>query len=338
MNIELNGHKITLGPKALAFIETNMRGMGEVYCRDQLALWLTGGKVDADVTITGPARFVAVGNEIGIPKAGAEARERGSVPTGSTEPLPVASAAPAEAAPNGVPIEPYGAMPAKGDLVFACYDDGRPAPDDFGRPDTVVGGCDGKAITATGKRFELEWFKRPHPFTRLRNYVCRRSTKTTDEYQRQLERQAPADLYEPVGTMPVVGDVVEHIKDGGRHTITVVFAVRSPKELWRASYGYHKDPTMWQPKGAPCWRILKRQAPDAGLQVWQYGTSRYIVKPDSTVVYIVKPDSTVVRSLRGAVWFRSNNKWTKADGSVSTRITGPEAAKAIAEAKKQGVI
>lgn len=112
MNLELNGHRITLGPKALAFIETNMRGMGEVYCRDQLELWLAGGKVGPDVTITGPERFVPKGNEIGIPmKAGVAPASVAESKTGSKEPLPVASAAPADL------YEPVGTMPQRGDRV-----------------------------------------------------------------------------------------------------------------------------------------------------------------------------------------------------------------------------
>lgn len=119
MNLEIQGHTITLGPKALAFIETAYRAKGEyldqcaaIYCHDQLALWLAGGKCDPDVTIEGPARFVARYNELGLPmmpeKIGlleptqsankwlAEVNEQLAERAKKMSDVPVASAAPAD--------------------------------------------------------------------------------------------------------------------------------------------------------------------------------------------------------------------------------------------------
>lgn len=165
MNLTINGYKITLGPRAPAHVETMkspyFEDAAKVYAQNELERWCAGGKVGPDVTISGPERFVPRYNEIGLPvmpKAGAgkNAEAKDAV-------APV-SAAPAEdntvlrVAPNGIAIEPYGTLPVKGDSVFACFDDGKPAPDGYGVPDVVVGGIDGKADTASGHTFKLRWF------------------------------------------------------------------------------------------------------------------------------------------------------------------------------------
>jgi len=103
MNLTVNDYKITLGPRALAHVETMkspyFEDAAKVYAQNELERWCAGGKVGPDVTISGPERFVPRYNELGLPmmpKAGAEACERAERETGSTEPLPVASAAPVD--------------------------------------------------------------------------------------------------------------------------------------------------------------------------------------------------------------------------------------------------
>lgn len=258
MNLELNNHKITLGPKALAFVETAYRAKGEcldqcaaIYCRDQLELWLAGGKCDPDVTVIGPARFVAKGNEIGLPKKAGAGGIAGSVGLpASGKPLPVASAAPADSEwPKWKRDCGFGiarlASPTRGDGVYYRLGAGCEPAAEYWWDDNPWNGVAG--------------VPGPEALAWLRTHG---HAKVADELERQAA-PAPADPYEPVGTVPVVGDVVEHVRDGDRHTITAIFAACSTDELWRAAYGGHKNAAMYQPKIAPAWRILKRQATQA---------------------------------------------------------------------------
>jgi len=116
MNLELNNHKITLGPRALAHVETMkspyFEDAAKVYAQNELERWCAGGKVGPDVTISGPERFVPMGNEIGIPmmperiglieptqsanKVLADANAHLAKRAAKMTELPVASAAPAD--------------------------------------------------------------------------------------------------------------------------------------------------------------------------------------------------------------------------------------------------
>lgn len=103
MQLEINNYKITLGPRALAHVETMkspyFEDAAKVYAQNELERWCAGGKVGPDVTISGPERFVPRYNEIGLPvmpKAGAGGVAGPVDLPASGKPLPVASAAPAD--------------------------------------------------------------------------------------------------------------------------------------------------------------------------------------------------------------------------------------------------
>lgn len=134
---------------------------------------------------------------------------------------------------------------------------------------------------------------------------------------------APADPYEPVGTEAVVGDTVEIRgqlfevkKASGTAFVT--------DERGGAIYGCDQR--------APTYRILKRQAPPAtGFQVWRQEDGNLSIARDDA------KGSLVLATRVGWRWHKE-----RTDGPdeyvCATLLAGPEADKAIAEAREQGAI